>query len=268
MQQVPKEVVVHHILRYLKWSEVIILLSSSSEIFSEVRYGTLHFRIHVNDIEDQVVESLRQKLSSNEQLRIKGFFSGIQKDKWEKVLQINECSLFVEQLIDEPSLIFLRPILAKRIQIDNFDIPLDLAKLSHLQEVELINSCSLKNINSLGNVQKLTIIASREVVDISGLGNIPELFVSSCQEIRDISALMNNRKLTIMDCENIDISTANFENIQHLRTDLSLTYESTITLRKAQSLEIDGLCISSIFLAKTVKSVDMGFPPQVSEDLI
>jgi hypothetical protein len=93
MEQLPKEVVVHQILTYLKWTEVSLLLSTSNGIFSEIRYSTMQYCLKIEDIDWSKVEHLLNKINSNEQLRFEGAFSGLERAKWVKVSQIKGCSL-------------------------------------------------------------------------------------------------------------------------------------------------------------------------------
>jgi hypothetical protein len=267
MQRVPREVVVHQILKYLKWSEAIRLLSTSNKIFSGIRYSITDFRIHVKEFGNLYFECVRNKIHSDEQLRFEGELSPLLRKKWEKVLQIKGCCLRILPWNGEPDQMDLlsSPLIAKRINLVNISKLLDAKNFSLLQEVALVQCSTVININYLCNVQKLTIVSCQLMEDISGLGNIPDLYISYCPEIRDISALTNNGKLMIMDySSSIDLRTVNFENIRNLETNLHLTYESTATLKNAQSLIFSWMESPSIYLANTVLSVEIIFGRQES----
>jgi hypothetical protein len=269
MQQVPSEVVVHQLLKYLNWSEVILLLSTSNKIFSGIRYSILLFRIHVKDFGTLYFETVRNKIHSDEQLRFEGELSAVLRDKWEKILQIKGCSVRILPWSGQPDQMDLlsSPLIAKKVSLRNISKLLDAKNFSHLQEVALHYCSAVININYLGNVQKLALSSCHQLEDISGLGNIPDLSLLGCHELRDISALMNNGKLTIKWCMSIDIKTANLENIRNLETNLDLTYESTETLRNARSLDLTQMDLSSIYVAETVMSVEISFEKQQSFNL-
>jgi hypothetical protein len=265
MEQVPGDVVVHQILKHLNWSEVILLLSTSNKIFSGIRYSITDFRIHIKEFGALYFETVRNKIHSDEQLRFEGELTALLRKKWEQVLRIKGCSLRILPWSGKPDQMDLlsSPLIAKKINLVNISKPLDAKNFSHLQEVGLYQCSTVININYLGNVQKLTIVSCQQMEDISGLGNIPDLYISYCPEIHDISALMNNGKLNIKDySSSIDMRTANFENIRDLETNLHLTYESTATLKNAQSLNFTWIESSSIYLAKSVTSVEITFGRQ------
>jgi hypothetical protein len=143
--------------------------------------------------------------------------------------------------------------------LKNFDEFSRVIDFTSLQAITLIDSAHIKDINSLGNVRKLSVSSCPQFQDVSGLGKIPDLSLSHCNEIRDNSALRNNEILTIEDCDNIDVSTANFENVQNLKTDLRMTFQATTTLKKAQCLQLLALNIPFMHLATTVTSVELYF---------
>jgi hypothetical protein len=75
MDRLPIDVIVHQVRRYLKLSEVTLLFSTSISLFSGATYNTLHFLVHIGDIDTPCFGILRNKISSGEQLCFDGGFS-------------------------------------------------------------------------------------------------------------------------------------------------------------------------------------------------
>jgi hypothetical protein len=227
----------------------VALLSSSIELFGQIRYQQLNFKATAAALMETTVLELLKRINPTNQLTVscnfrKGSAGPLSwKLEWEQ---------FFEK--EFPVNAFSLSVPPRRLDLYSYDEFNPTIHLSQLQELSFCH-CSVSDVNCLFQLRKLSLEYCNGIVDLSRLGDIPLLLLNSCQGIQDISALQNNRTLSIYRCSNISTLTVNFLNVVNLSTDLSLTYSATTTLKNIHSLELSLYTNFDIFLSSSVVSV-------------
>jgi hypothetical protein len=278
--QIPKDIIVHNLIIYLSKRELKRILDTSRELFEEIKYETIHFKVPANSYfqNHKFWKWLRNKLNNPEnQLRLRyDRVSTREGDIWSQVLEEKGTELTVDYgtSVSLPSRKLNRfpvisiehncrikkfdgPLLQRKLTLIGFSRLSDVTNLSRVQELELRTCHKVQDMSSLGNLTKLEIYCCEQVVDVSQLGNIPDLTLVGCQGIRDVSALKNNNSLNIRNCSNISPETACFENVVLLKTDFLQSYKSSTYLKKVQSLELTNYKEGKIFLPATTETVHL-----------
>jgi hypothetical protein len=276
--QIPKDIIVHSLIIYLAKPELKRILDTSRELFEEIKYETVQFKVPANIYfhNHKFWTWLRMKLQfPGIQLHLLYDLASMrQGDIWTQVLEEKDMALTVDwgRSVALPSRKLNRfPVLSIQLncRVKKFDGPLlqrklklslfpglnDVTNLSRVQELELRTCGKVRDVNSLGKLTKLVIDFCEQVVDVSHLGNIPDLTIVSCPGIRDVSALQNNKVLNITSCANISPQTARFENVVSLKTDILQSYENTKYLKKTKSLELKNYKEGKIFLPATTETI-------------
>jgi hypothetical protein len=276
--QVPKDIIVHNLIIYLSKRELKRILNTSRELFEDIKYETIRFKLSANIYfqNHKFWTWLRMKLKHPEiQLHLHyDFASGRESDIWTQVLKEKDMTLTVDYgtSVSLPSRKLNRfpvisiehncrikkfdgPLLQRKLTLIGFSRLSDVTNLSRVQELELRTCSRVRDVNSLGKLTKLVIDHCDQVADVSHLGNIPDLTIVSCPGIRDVSALQNNKVLIITDCLNISPGTARFENVVSLKTDILQNFENTKYLKKMKSLELKNYREGKIYLPATTETI-------------
>jgi hypothetical protein len=137
MNRIPEEVFVHQLLKWLKPSETVPILSSSNALFRVIRYQHLKFQVGGKDLQNVTLSKLLKKINPAEQLIVRCDFNSsmvLWEDHWRQIFT-NEFSA--------PA------ITPKRFDIRQYQYLISAIHLSQILEISFAYCSTLTDVNCL-----------------------------------------------------------------------------------------------------------------------